>query len=252
MQHKKLWSYGDSHAAGHELGSVDDLGSSWIEKNYSYRDRDELIDKKGLDFYYNHVKQPWANYIENKCSTLINSTPCSPELSYAGEFSKLIEAEFVNRAVPGASNVLSMIKLLEDLEQVQKNDIVLFSLVTPHRFISGDGEEHVRTQIHWEPKKIQKVLYQYGPSDSSFNVWTQGIAHMVKSLHSNSIIIKTNDDNIDVNNIDTTKKLLYTDQSFTQYCYRNSTSTKIRYVSGHIHEQYHKLYADYLYKKWKN
>lgn len=246
----KLWSYGDSHAAGHELGSVDDLGAAWIKQTYGYNSRDELRRKKGLDFYHTYVRQKWSSYIENKCSTLVNGTPCSPELSYAGEFSKLVGAELINRAVPGSSNDFSMLRLIRDVDKIGKNDIVMFSLVTPMRFLSGAGEEHVRTQIHWQPKKVQKVLYHYGPGDNSFNLWTQAVAHMIKGLFPNVIILKTNNDNISVEDIDTTKNLLFTEKDFTQFAFNNS-SRQIRYVLGHIDEKYHKLYAEHLYKIWK-
>lgn len=246
----KLWSYGDSHAAGHELGSVDDLGASWIKKTYGYNDRDELRHKKGLDFYHTYVRQKWSSYIENKCSTLVYGTPCSPELSYAGEFSKLIGAELINCAVPGSSNDFSMLRLFRDLDKIDKNDIVMFSLVTPMRFLSGAGEEHVRTQIQWQPKKIQKVLYNYGPGDISFNLLAQGLIHTIKSLFPNAIILKTNNDDISVESVDTTTNLLFTENNFTEFVSNNSTE-QFRYVLGHIDEKYHKLYAQHLYEIWK-
>jgi len=226
----KLYSYGDSHAAGHELGSAPDLGKAWLKENYGVENRGHL----DPIVYHNIVRPAWNEYIKDN--------KCNPTLSYAGQLAKMIDAELVDRAIPGSSNDWSAMRLLEDLTHIKADDIVLFSICTPERFLSGQGEDVTRTQIQWQPEKIQRILFQYGPSDKSFNLWTQSIFHMVKNI-SNSLIVKTTDNNIEVNGIDTTNINL---ESFTQFALRTAGHNDIRYPVGHIHEDYHKLYAEYL------
>ena len=230
----KLYSYGDSHAAGHELGSASDLGKAWLKEHYGVEHRDHL----DPTVYHKIVRPAWIKYIKDN--------KCNPTLSYAGQLAKMIDAELVDRAIPGSSNDWSAMRLLEDLSRITADDIVLFSICTPARFLSGKGEDEVRTQIHWQPMKVQRILYEYGPHDNSFNIWNQGLIHLISNITHDPIIIKTNDDSIEVKGQDTTYNLLFTETSFTQFAFNKAGHDDIRYPAGHIHEDYHKLYAEYL------
>ena len=228
----KLYSYGDSHAAGHELGSDPNLGKAWLKENFGFEDRQKAKKQRGEE-YFSKVKNKWLAHIKNHCNA---------ELSYAGQYANLIGAELVNRAVPGSSNDWSAIRLLEDLENITSDDIVMFSLCTHERFLSGQGEDVTRTQVQWQPLKVQRILYKYGPSGKSFALWTQAIVHMVKNI-ANTIIIKTTDVDISVNGVET---INVTAQPFSQFAMYTAGHDDIRYPAGHIHEHYHKLYAEYL------
>jgi hypothetical protein len=226
----KLYSYGDSHAAGHELGTAPDLGKAWLKENFGTSSRYDIDEKT----YNTKVRPAWEKFIRGRT--------CNPQLSYSGQLAKILDIELVDRAIPGSSNDWSAMRLLEDLPNIKADDLVLFSVCTPERFLSGQGTDVTRTQIQWQPEKIQRVLYQYGPSDKSFNLWTQAIVHMIKNI-SNCLVIKTTDNSLDVNGHDTTDIKL---ESFTQFALRTAGHEDIRYPVGHIHEDYHKMYAEYL------
>jgi hypothetical protein len=230
----KLYSYGDSHAAGQELGTVPDLGKAWLKENFGVNSRYDIDQKT----YNTKVRPAWENYIRGRS--------CNAKLSYAGQFAKLLDVELIDRAIPGSSNDWSVMRLLEDLPKLNKDDIVLFSVCTPTRFISGRGEGITRTQIQWQPLKVQRVLYKYGPNEKSYNIWNQGLIHLIKSIPCKTYIIKTNKDSIKVKGQDTTRNLLLTKTSFTQFALKKAGHDDIRYPVGHIHEAYHRLYAEYL------
>lgn len=233
----KLYSYGDSHAAGHELGTAPDLGKAWLKENFRVDNRCELDQTT----YNTKVRPAWDSFIKGRT--------CNPRLSYAGELAKLLDITLVNRAVPGSSNDWSAMRLLEDLPKIAKNDIVLFSVCTPNRFMSGRGEDVTRTQLQWQPIKVQRILYEYGPHENSYNIWNQGIVHLVNNLPFTTYIINTTKDNIEVKGHDTTKNLFLTETSFTEFSIETAGHDDIRYPVGHIHESYHKLYAEYLCNK---
>lgn len=230
----KLYSYGDSHAAGHELGTAPDLGKAWLKENFGTSSRYDIDEKT----YNTKVRPAWEKFISGRS--------CNPQLSYAGQLAKILDIELVDRAIPGSSNDWSAMRLLEDLPKLNKDDIVLFSICTPTRFLSGRGEGITRTQIQWQPPKVQKILYEYGPHENSYNIWNQGLIHLVKSIPCITHVIKTNKDRIKVKGQDTSRHLLLTETSFTQFANNKAGHIDIRYPVGHIHEAYHTLYAEYL------
>src|SRR6056300_1253380 len=106
----KLWSYGDSHAAGHELGTkyTHDLGASWFasegwhSNDTSTTVRNVCRNRLGVEKYNKTIKQKWYKHINNKCT---------PSLSYAGILADRLGIELINRAEPGSSNSLSIYKM---------------------------------------------------------------------------------------------------------------------------------------------
>jgi hypothetical protein len=151
----KLWNYGDSHAARHEPDSANDIGLSWLKDATGVNSRLEAKEKLGKN-YKHLVKDKWYKYIRegNRCSTLLEGSPCSPELSYAGIVTRNIEATLMTRARPGAINDLSILRMFEDYNKWHKDDL--------------------------------------------YNLWTQGLVHLAKSLHNNMICIGTTQDDITV------------------------------------------------------
>lgn len=242
----KLWSYGDSHAAGHELGSDADLGASWLLENYGSANRQDIVKKLGQQKYNDTVKKRWHEHIKHKTSGDVFGTPCSPELSYAGQLAKLLGYEYINNAVPGSSNDYSVLRFIRDLPNIGKKDLVVFSAVTPTRFLHSKDEIYTRTQIQWLPEKVQKTFFDYGPNDKSFSLWSQGLIHLVKNSHKKTLFLRTcRHDTYPVEGVDTTETF-FPLNDFTTYSFEKYGSD-IRYVGGHIHERCHLDYARYVY-----
>ena len=242
----RVWSYGDSHAAGHELGTIHqrDLGESFLNSLGFYKDssnpaRRIARHKLGIDQYNKLVKEKWYNHINNVCT---------PELSYAGEFSKLLGYEFINRAEPGSSNSLNIYKLYQDLDKFENDDLILFSVVTPFRFIPGSDINKTNHQVHWLPDSIAKTLWEYGPHEVCFKLQTHGYIHLLKNLPQKTIILKTVDDDVSVNEINPSFDLSL---SFSGHVGTYSSNIDdLRYPGGHFHESCHKKFAEFIYESW--
>lgn len=242
----KIWSYGDSHAAGHELGTEykDDLGEKYLNSLGFYKE-EFLTARKvarrnlGVEKYNKLVKEKWYNHINHICSA---------DISYAGIFATLLGCDLVNRAEPGSSNSLNIYKVYQDLEKYEKDDIILFSVVSPFRFIPGNDIEKRNHQAHWLPDTIAKILWEYGPHEICFKLQTHGYIHLLNSLPQKTIICKTVNEDITVNGIEPKIDLQF---SFTEYVGTFSANIDdLRYPGGHFHESCHEKYAEYIYTLW--
>mgnify|MGYP003648119090 CR=1 FL=1 len=239
MSKIKLWSYGDSHAAGHELGTdySEDVGKSWI-RSIGYKDRSDARNQLGVDKYNKLVKQKWYQAINHLCT---------PSLSYAGQLATLLDYELINRATPGSSNSLNILKMYQDLSKWSNDDVILFSVVTPFRFIPGNDINNTNHQVHWLPKKIANVLWNDGPHEVCFRLQTHGYLHMAKNLHKNVYTLQTVPDDISVEGITPAFDIQL---SFTEFVKNNYDIESLRYPGGHLHEDVHITYAEYIYNTW--
>lgn len=246
----KIWNYGDSHAAGHELGSADDRGAAWLKEMTGCDSRLGAIKKLG-DRYATIVKSRWYRYLRdnNKTSTLIGYAPCSPELTYAGNIAAYYNAELVTRAEPGASNDFSVSRMIADCIDWEDDDIVMLGIVTPLRFMPNYDKTRHNHQWQWFDAEIQEVFSEYGPDRDAYNIWTQGLVHLAKSLHPNVVCLRTTMDDISINNVDTTIDLLDAKLSLTEFANKTYPHKDMRYPGGHFHESVHNAYAEYLLKE---
>lgn len=236
----KLWSYGDSHAAGHELGTehAHDLAKSWLLKEFGYGDRNQAKDELGLEKYNVKIKKKWYKHINNQCI---------PELSYAGLLANKLGYKLVSQALPGSSNSLSMLKMYQDIDKWDKDDIILFSVVTPLRFIPANDIKELNHQVHWLSDKDAEVMWRVGPHDVCFKLQTHGYIKLAKSLHKNVFTLKTVGEDTSVEGRDCDINLPI---SFTDYLDENGFNTYLnRYPGGHLHETCHELFADYIYNE---
>lgn len=242
----RIWSYGDSHAAGAELGTVHqkDLAESFLNSLGFFSDKKDTARriarrKLGVEKYNKLVKEKWYETINHVCDS---------KLSYAGEFAKLAGCELVDRAKSGSSNSLNIYKVYQDLDKYAKDDLILFSVVTPLRFIPASDIEKTNHQVHWLPDNIAKVLWEYGPHDVCFRLQTHGYIQILKNLPQKIIILRTVDEDISVNGITPSFDL---DLSFTGHVgtYSNNVDD-LRYPGGHFHESCHVKFAEYIYESW--
>ena len=236
----KLWSYGDSHAAGHELGTehAHDLAKGWLKEQFNYHDRNQARNDLGVEKYNIKIKKEWYKHINNQCV---------PKLSYAGLLAKKLEHKLVNRAIPGSSNSLSILNMYQDMDQWDKDDIILFSVVTPLRFIPAHDITEPNHQVHWLSDKDAEVMWRVGPHDVCFKLQTHGYIKLAKSLHKNVFTLKTVGEDTSVEGRDCDINLPI---SFTDYLDENGFPThNYRYPGGHFHETCHELFADHIYNE---
>jgi len=246
----KLWSYGDSHAAGHELGTkyAHDLGASWFASEGWHSDdpgttvRNVCRNRLGVEKYNKIIKQKWYKHIDRQCM---------PELSYSGILAKRLGAELINRAEPGSSNSLSIYKMYQDYNQYQPEDIVLFSVVTPLRYIPANDIKATNHQIHWLPARQAEVLWDVGPHEVCFRLQTHGYIQLAKSLHSRCYTLKTINEDMAVLEKDIELDIPL---SFYQLAEQHVNDPEngidpYRYPGGHLHESLHQAYAEYLYEQ---
>lgn len=246
----KLWNYGDSHAAGHELGTVysDDLGERWFNSIGWYSNdpgttvRNVCRNKLGVEKYIKKIRTQWYKHINSQCT---------PELSYAGLLAKRLGAELINRAEPGSSNSLNIYKMYQDFNQYQPDDIILFSVVTPLRYIPANDITATNHQIHWLPAHQAEVLWDEGPHEVCFRLQTHGYIQLAKSLHSRCYTLKTVNDDMAVleKDIELDIPLSFYQLTEQHVDHLENGIDHYRYPGGHLHESLHQAYAEYLYEQ---
>jgi hypothetical protein len=231
----KIWSYGDSHAAGHELGTKysDTVGLDYIHQ-LGYESRRAAKKALGDKKYNNTIKQTWYKDIDYKCN---------PSLSYAGQLAKMSNKELINRAEPGSSNCLNILKMYKDVDEWHSTDTILFSVATPLRYMPAYDNTVTNYQIHWLPKKIAEILWKYGPHDICVKLQAHGHINTARSMHPNIIILKTQNHEMAVNRI---LPKINVPLSFTEFTVQNFEIEKCRYPGGHLHEDCHTAYAEYM------
>lgn len=238
----KVWSYGDSHAAGHELGNQwsDSLGTDWLNYNFGVANRDQAIKEMGADRYRKIVKEKWYKQLDDTTGR------CRPELSYAGEFANLVGYTLVNRANPGNSNSHSVKQMLHDMPIWKNDDIILFSVCTFRRYISASEPEKRNHQIHWLDPNAADIMLQHGPHDDCFKMQTLAYISLIKSMHTNVIVLQTVSEDISVGSV---RPTFTVQDSFTDFSNNNSIGD-FRYPGGHIHESLHKQYSKLIYESY--
>jgi hypothetical protein len=138
--------------------------------------------------------------------------------------------------------------MYQDQHNWQSNDLILFSVVTPFRFIPAKGLEEHNHQVHWLPNHIAKVLLTDGPHEICFRLQTHGYIHTLRNLHKNTCILQTVSDDISVENIYPKFDIALSFTDFVAHHY-NKDADDFRYPGGHFHESCHIAYAEYLYEQ---
>lgn len=246
----KVWSYGDSHAAGHELGNwwSSSVGRDWIQNEYGLPNRERLQRSLGPDKYRNVVKEIWYEHLEDTTGR------CRPEFSYAGELARLMLYDLVDRAAPGNSNSQSIDAMYQDYLQWKRDDIVLFSVVTSRRFMPASDRYKRNHQAHWLEPDDADTMMQHGPHDIDYKLQTQAYIKLAESMHPNMITLQTTDEDLSHHNIG---PLFTIRDNFTTWIYENwdehfrhlgGGPEDGRYPGGHFHEDCHALYAKHIYE----
>lgn len=243
----RLWSYGDSHAAGHELGAVTDLGRSWIREHSGFESRTMARDLLGTTAYQELVRECWYDYL---FEIMPNANPdaCTPELSFAGQYAKLCNAELINRAMPGSSNDYIVRRMLQDMDKWLDDDIVVVCHVDETRYMPHHDLDALNYKTYNLPTKIQRVMLDNGPSDMSYLLWNQGLVALMKCMRPDAIIVYSTGSSLAVEGVDITERLRTVPLSFTDFVKSKWDAEEMRYPGGHFDEICHQEYAEYINK----
>jgi hypothetical protein len=233
----KLWSYGDSHAAGHELGVLENLGKDWLHKTFNVESRDQYIKTYGQKAYKTILYPLISSTVYN------DGKHMNPSLSYAGQLANKLGCDLISRAIPGGSNDLSVSKFFDDLVRIQNDDVVLFSLTSVHRFFSENGDTSKLSE--------HEYMIEHGPSEETWRLWAQGLIALVNNHPYNRgriIFVNTANHILDVNSISITEKMNNV-VSLPFIEFTNDYGSNTRYPLGHIAEHIHSDYADFIYQE---
>lgn len=230
-----LWSYGDSHAAGHELGTFGDLGEKFLMSHFGVKNRTDYIEKYGNE-KYKTVLYPFV-------SLHTHGRDVNPHLSYAGELSKILLMPLRSRAVPGCGMDHQVALFFEDLDSINSDDVVLFTLSSVYRYYSENGR-HTKLLEH-------PYIVTDGPCNDTWKLWRQGLIILLNQISPCKIIfVETNtDDSCTVKEKNFAKglqNLFHT--GFINYAFQKPYN--VQYPLGHIHEDIHKEYSNLLYEEY--
>ena len=240
----KLWAYGDSHTAGAELG-------------YSENTLSEFRNMKGIDKYRKTSKGQrfqqhlWTEMLteRNEYSVLMHSNiPCSPEYSWAGQLANQLQADdYICRALPGWSNDGAIQFMLEDKKSWQDDDIIIWGIANPWRYTPANKDLHQDNhQPARFPGKVARVFVDYGPDIAASKLWTQGLMHLAKTLHSNMHMVQMSQDDLTVNSVNSVESCCMTDISLGKWMQNGSNYTTL--PCTHYDRNCHKDYAEMIYK----
>ena len=227
----KLWAYGDSHTAGAELG--------YSEKTLAkYRPGAKFGNKK---YAWNR-----ALTLANEYSVLINDIACAPEYSWTGCLAKLYNVdEYICRAIPGWSNDGAVQFMLEDRHKWNKDDIIVWGVATPWRYTPTS--ENLRQDNHQParfPRKISKIFLEYGPSDDTSKLWTQGLMQLANTLHENLHMVQMSMNDLTVNGYNCVNELCVIDKSLGKFMSEGNYETL---PNTHYDRACHNDFAEMIY-----
>jgi len=141
--------------------------------------------------------------------------------------------------------------MYQDFKKYQPEDIVLFSVVTPLRFIPANDITATNHQIHWLPDHQAEVLWDVGPHEVCFRLQTHGYIQLARSLHSQCYTLKTINEDMTVLEKDIELDIPLSFYQLTEHHVNDPENgiDSYRYPGGHLHESLHVAYAEYLYEQ---
>lgn len=225
----KLFAFGDSHIAGHELGIDKKIIDDFYKKSgYSSAAKiKKLPIKKQTQVIYK-----WYAIMEQVCGANSYHTP---SLAYAGKLADAIGYELVCRAFPGNSIHKQILLLHEENSIDWDNDIVMFGIPPRQRWLTNNEKDATPHNIG---EKNAKILYNHGPGDKAEKLNFLGTLCYLRQKFPKIILVRQYDDiafeqfpinNIFVNNISL----------------QNMAGMNMN-PAGHFVEEEHKKFASYL------
>ena len=225
----KLYAFGDSNTAGHELG----LDKKFIDNFYKksgYSSAEEIhklpIKKRTRVIY------KWHGIIQQEYGV---SSYHTPSLAYVGRLADFIGYDLVCHAFPGDSIHKQILLLHEETNIDWDNDIVVFGVPPRPRWLTNNEKDATMENVG---EKIAKVLYHHGPGDKAERLNFIGTLCYLRQTFPKIILVRQYDDNayeeFPVSNI------FVNDKSLENIGERNI------HPAGHFVEEVHEKFASYL------
>ena len=220
-----VWSFGCSHAAGHELQL-------------------DLTQKDMLAFYHKHGFKDWYDLwnctdekkkskFYKKWARQLGRNDHNPNLAYPGIVAKLKDTELKNYAMSGSGIDYSYDQFLKNKKHFKQNDIVLFELPPTLRYQGSTGEI---IQVAYTSQVIQEYIPNSFILEEFYKLVVNEIKDFAYCIH---IYCKTAD-----------QMMLNVHKSNSISLHEMSEKyNHVRYPFAHYHYDTQKLFAEYLVKE---
>jgi len=231
----KVWAFGDSDTAGHELGSKKINFRNFLKArnfNTAYEAQKSLSDKQYEDF----VSQ-WLKQIDNIQT---------PELSYAGQVASLLGRNLISNAVTGASVDEQILRLSQTEDKIDwKNDLVIFGVPRPYRWMTHTGE-CVQASRVLRKSKTQKLWMEVGMSNIALNIYYASAHTYIKQRWPQVLLIRMHSVLIDpAINLKKMQDCFFSKVSLAEFA-NDNYGQDCTYPGGHFREFVHESYASLL------
>jgi hypothetical protein len=234
----KLWTFGDSHTAGHELGtglSVSDI-NCWVRSISKFDSHHEAQRVLSNDDYISNIMIPWHHYTNQKYS---------PELSYAGLLASENNLQLVNCAVLNASmdQIFRIFNSTVDKINFDEDEVLL----APTFYGRWTTQEDMQFNVHFLNESNILSYMQLAPCDSTQVLYYYSMIFYMQTTYPKIKIVKIYDDQPDYEIYKSIK--FVNDVSMFSY-FRDTIHIETQYPAFHFNEAAHEYFATYVNEKW--
>ena len=243
MRKGKVYIFGCSHAAGHELGHKRNYKAFMEARGFdSVR---QAIDELSFSEYDKRIARPWYKKINNICT---------PQQSWAGQIAQKLDMPIVNFALPGSAFDFQINLLMEQIDNIDWNrDLVLFGTPISHRYTIKTGTSLKSIQLnHFANINARQInlFLQVLPSDVTMLLLHYGLATYLKHRYPKVVLCEMCVPNENVENKTfRIENQFYVEESFASFA---NQFEDCFYPGKHYREHIHEKYAEYVLEKLTN
>ena len=248
MSKGKVYLFGCSHTAGHELGpkKVDDKK---FLKARGWQFASDAQRKLSPSQFEKQIVLPWYKQINNVIT---------PQWSWAGRIADKINKSIIVYAAPGQSLVEQVYHLLQVENKINwDKDLVCFGVPPDGRIMVNRRGRFESIQINnllpFSDKKSQQQVLDTIPSEESMLLYHYGLISYIKKRWPYVILIETTNPNeiidskiVKLNNLFYVEKGL---KEFATMFIDKHSDEDIKYPGGHFKEHIHDKYSNYVLEK---
>jgi hypothetical protein len=234
----KLWTFGDSHTAGQELGTgltSHDI-DRWVKSITSFNNHLEAEQMMSATEYALKIMMPWDCYIK-ECF--------SPELSYAGILAKNKKLNLNNRAMPGASMDQIFKIFYSTVGEINFDEDEV--IVAPTYFGRWITQQNKKFNFHLLDDKNLLSYMQLVPCDSTQILYYYSMIFYMQTNYPKIRLVKIYDDHYDYGIY---KKIKFVNDISMFSYFRDTIHDRTRYPGQHFNEAAHEYFATYINEKW--
>jgi len=242
MPKGKIYMFGCSHTAGHELGPKNTNPKAFLRAR-GFDSVEQALLQLSFKEYDIQIAKPWYKQINNIIT---------PLQSWAGQIAQKLNMPIVNFAMPGNSFDFQINLLMEQINNIDWNkDLVLFGTPISHRYTIKPGLSLVSVQLNHlyaNAKKSQiNLLSQVLPSDETMLLHHYGLVTYIKQRYPKVVLCEmcAPGENVE-NKIFRIDDQFYVEESLADFAKKFDDCF---YPGKHYKEHIHTKYADYVLQK---